>query len=221
MLKVLVFDLDDTLFPEQQFVLSGLQAVSKWLEHQYKISNFFEIAWQYFQAGERKTIFNQVLTSLGIAYQPELIQVLLEIYRNHQPQISLHKDAEWVFDYFKAEKKFGLITNGLLTTQQTKVRVLGIASYFDAVVYCGAFCPEYWKPSQYPYLKLMELTGYNSSDYLYVGDHPFKDFIAAKQLGWTTVRICRPDGEFTHLTADATHEAHYKITSLYELKQII
>lgn len=221
MVQVLVFDLDDTLFPEHQFVRSGLKAVSAWLHRQYAITNFFETAWQVFQMGERRTIFNQALESLGISYPPELIQVLLEVYRNHQPQISLHEDAQWIFNHFKADKKFGLITNGVLRTQQNKIERLGIASQFDTIIYCGAFSYEYWKPSQYPYLRMMESTGYAGPEYVYIGDHPDKDFIAAKQLGWTTVRICRPDGEFSHLTADASHDAHYRITSLYELPHLI
>ncbi|WP_416665981.1 HAD family hydrolase [Egbenema bharatensis] len=220
MLKVLVFDLDDTLFPEHQFVWGGLQAVGEWLEHRYQVADFFEIAWQLFKAGERKTIFNQTLDDLGVDHSPELIQILLKIYRHHHPKLSLHEDAKWAFDYFKTDKKIGLITNGALTIQQNKVKALEIASRFDAIVYCGAFEPECWKPSPYPYLRMMELTGHRGCEHLYVGDHPVKDFIAAKQLGWTTIRICRPDGEFTHLTADAAYEAEYQITSLYELKQI-
>ncbi|HEY9661155.1 MAG TPA: HAD family hydrolase [Allocoleopsis sp.] len=221
MLKVLVFDLDDTLFPEHQFVLSGFQAVSEWLYHQYGITNFFETAWKLFQTGQRVKIFNQALDDLCIAHEPEFIQDLVSIYRQHQPKISLHEDARWVFDYFKTDKKFGLITNGGLITQQNKVEVLGIASRFSSIIYCGEFASEYWKPSPYPYLKMMESTGCDGSEHVYVGDHPGKDFIAAKTLGWTTVRICRPDGEFSQLTTDDAHDAHFKITSLYELDQII
>jgi putative hydrolase of the HAD superfamily len=218
--KILVFDLDETLFPERQFVRSGLQSVGQWLAEQYCIHGFFEAAWQRFEAGERKFIFNQALNQLGIHDHPGLIQELLQIYRNHFPHLTLYPDAEWILKSHLSPK-FGLITNGALQTQQNKVKALKISSYFDAIVYCGAFAPEYWKPHPYPYLQLMETTGYAGSDCWYVGDHPVKDFIAAKQLGWTTVRICRPEGEFSHLTVDKTHEAQYRITSLYELKQLV
>jgi putative hydrolase of the HAD superfamily len=219
--KILVFDLDDTLFPEHQFVQSGLQAVGQWLVEQYHIHYFFEAAWQRFETGERKFIFNHALNELGISDRPEFIQELLKVYRNHVPHLTLHPDAEWILKSFDLSQRFGLITNGALQTQQNKLKALKISSYFDAIVYCGAFAPEYWKPHPYPYLKLMEITGYAGSNCWYVGDHPVKDFIAAKQLGWTTVRICRLDGEFSHLTADETHDAHYRITSLYELKQLV
>lgn len=41
MIKVVVFDLDDTLFPEHEFVLSGFRVVSNWVTTQYSITGFF------------------------------------------------------------------------------------------------------------------------------------------------------------------------------------
>ncbi|NJR59173.1 MAG: HAD family hydrolase [Cyanobacteria bacterium CRU_2_1] len=220
MTKVLVFDLDDTLFPEHQFVFSGFQAVSDWMLEQYSVSGFFEIIWRLFKHGKRRTIFNQALEYLQIPYKPSLIQELVQIYRDHTPMIALYEDAQWALDYFKTNKQLGLITNGYLTTQQNKVEALGIVSRFNAIVYCGAFSYKYWKPSPVPYLQMMELTGCEGTEYIYVGDHPYKDFIAAKNLGWITVRICRADGEHVNMTVEEHYDANIKITSLYELKNI-
>jgi putative hydrolase of the HAD superfamily len=40
----LIFDLDDTLFPERDFVFSGFQAVGDWLETNLSLSGFAEVA---------------------------------------------------------------------------------------------------------------------------------------------------------------------------------
>lgn len=67
---------------------------------------------------------------------------------------------------------------------------------------------------------MMEFTGCEGVEYMYVGDHPYKDFVAAKTLGWLTLRICRKDGEYRNVMAEENHDAHFKIRSLYELKDL-
>lgn len=218
--RVLVFDLDDTLFPEHEFVLSGFQAVSDWVQSKYAIFGFFDVAWKLFQEGKRGKIFDQTLDNLEIKYERSLIEELVQVYREHKPAISLHEDAQWAINYFKSEKQLGIITNGLLKTQQNKVKSLGIESSFDEIVYCDVYGSENWKPSPVPYQKMMEFRGFEGVEYMYVGDHPYKDFVGAKNLGWITLRICRNDGEYAHVMAQENHDAHFKIRSLYELQDL-
>ncbi|KAB8321057.1 HAD family hydrolase [Tolypothrix campylonemoides VB511288] len=218
--KVLVFDLDDTLFPEHEFVFSGFQAVSDWVQSKYEIYGFFDVAWKLFKEGKRGKIFDQTLDDLEIKYEPSLIQELVQVYREHKPAISLHKDAQWVLDNLKSEKQLAIITNGFLKTQQNKVRALGIESSFDEIVYCDVYGSKNWKPSPVPYEKMMEFTGFEGDEYMYIGDHPYKDFVAAKKLGWITLRICRKDGEYANVMAEENQDAHFKIKSLYELQDL-
>jgi putative hydrolase of the HAD superfamily len=218
--KVLVFDLDDTLFPEHEFVSSGFQAVSDWVQSKYAIFNFFDVAWKLFNEGKRGKIFDQTLDYLDIKYERSLIEELVQVYRGHKPAIFLHEDAQWAINYFKSDKQLGIITNGFLKTQQNKVRSLGIESSFDEIVYCDVYGFENWKPSPVPYQRMMEFTGFEGSEYMYIGDHPYKDFVAAKNLGWLTLRICRKDGEYTNLITEENHDAHLKIRSLYELQAL-
>ena len=62
-LQLLAFDLDDTLFPEREFVKSGFGAVAQHLSNFYKVDGptFFHTAWHLFENGSRGTIFNQAL----------------------------------------------------------------------------------------------------------------------------------------------------------------
>jgi putative hydrolase of the HAD superfamily len=219
-IKVLVFDLDDTLFPEREFVLSGFRSVGNWMLDTYSVSGVFEVAWGFFQEGRRNLVFNQTLEYLGVQYEPSLIQELLQVYRMHPPVVSLFEDAKWALTHFKQCKRLGLLTNGYLATQQNKVKALGIEPFFDSIVYCDLYGSENWKPSPLPYQKMMEFTGVRGLECLYVGDHPHKDFVGAKHWGWTTVRICREGGEFTGLAADRSNEADYEIKTLYELYEI-
>ncbi len=56
-----VFDLDDTLYNEKEFVLNGYFKVAKYLKKKFKINNSYnEIKKIHFSRG-RKEIFNKIL----------------------------------------------------------------------------------------------------------------------------------------------------------------
>lgn len=223
MIKALVFDLDDTLFPEHEFVLSGFQSVSKELATKYSLSGFFEVAWQLFREGKRNNVFNLTLEELGFEYEQGLIQELLHIYRQHKPIISLHEDAKWAINYFKFKnyQKLGIITDGYLLTQQNKVKALGIEVLFDTIVYSDLYGRENWKPSPVPYQKIMSTLNCQGNECVYVADNPNKDFITARKLGWLTVQICREGGEYSKIIPLDSYDANFKITSLFELQKIL
>ena len=220
MIKVIVFDLDDTLFPEREFVRSGFQAVGHWMLKKYSVTGFFAAAWSLFEQGKRGQIFNLSLEQLGVEYEPLIIQQLLQVYREHQPKLSLHRDARWAIDYFRGSKQLGIITDGYLTTQRNKVAALEIENNFDIIIYSDLYGRENWKPSPVPYLKVMDFIGGRGSECLYVGDNPHKDFVTAKKLGWITIRICRQDGEYSSVTVEAEYEADLTIFSLTELDEL-
>ncbi|MBE9166663.1 hypothetical protein IQ238_03645 [Pleurocapsales cyanobacterium LEGE 06147] len=78
MIKILVFDLDDKLFPEHKFVRSGFKAVGAWMLNEYSVADFFEVAWQFFEQGKRGKIFNLTLKQLGMADEPLIIEKMLQ-----------------------------------------------------------------------------------------------------------------------------------------------
>jgi putative hydrolase of the HAD superfamily len=221
MIESIVFDLDDTLFPEQEFVKSGFKAVDDWVLKNYCVKNFYQIALCFFERGERGGIFDLTLKSLNIKYNPSTISELVGIYRNHEPKISLFDDAKEIIDHYKNRKKLGIITDGYLKVQRSKVRSLGIQEDFDAVIYSDLYGSTGWKPSPKPYQKAMDLLNCLGSQCIYVGDNPIKDFITAKVLGWRTVQVCRENGIHPTISPSKNHEADIKISSLVELKDCI
>lgn len=221
MIKVLVFDLDDTLFPEHEFVRSGFQAVANWLEQKYSITNFFAIASKLFEQGIRGKIFNLALEEMGVKCNSETIVELLQVYREHFPKIALHNDAESAISYFKSKKKLGIITDGYLKVQQNKVQALRIETDFDWIIYTDFYGRDCWKPSPIPYLKAMEWSQATGSECVYVGDNPNKDFVTAKQLNWLTIQICREFGEYTNVITSSNYKADLQIESLIDLMEVI
>ncbi len=218
MINAVIFDLDDTLFSEHEFVRSGFCAVGSWVERRFAQPDFFPVAWKLFHQGERTRIFDRALETLAIPHDPELIQEMVEVYRDHFPQLTLLADAQAILDEIGGKKKLGIITDGFLNAQKNKVRALRLEERFDAIVYSDEFGRENWKPSPRPYQEIMRLLRCPGSECLYVGDNPAKDFVSARTLGWKTVQICRENGVYAGVTPkDAGHAPDGKISSLTEL----
>lgn len=221
MIKALVFDLDDTLYLEKSFVLSGFRAVGGWLHENYGLSGFEEAAARLFYKGYRGNIFNQAFLELNFEYSYPLITIIVELYRNHSPEINLLEDAAWALRSLSKTYKLGLLTDGHLITQKNKVSVLGIEHYFKAIVYTDEFGREHWKPSTIPFNLLLNKLECSSCECVYVADNVVKDFFAPRQLGWKTIQVCREDGVYGAEVARDGYQADLKIATLYELESLL
>ena len=221
--QVIVFDLDDTLYPEADFVRSGFQAVDLVLQSR-GISGFHLHANTLFQEGLRGKIFDAALVKLGAPATPELIGELVNIYRSHLPRLTLFPDARWALDYFGQHSKIALLTDGFAAVQRNKVQGLGLGNTFAAFIYTDELGRDAWKPSPTPFLKIAAMLEMQDTmeSLVYVADNPTKDFIAPNQLGWTTVRVRRSGGEYSALEPrDASHAPRHEISSLEELPGVL
>ena len=222
--RVVVFDLDDTLYPEIEFVKSGFHAVASFLKETGKVSeDLYGRMWQKFCSGSRRTIFNEMFADAGMADDMELIRKSVDVFRYHQPAICLSPDAWPVLEFFRARKKLCLLTDGYLRMQKNKVRALEIEHFFDIIVFTDELGgPEFWKPHPAGYEKIMNSFNVSGSGCAYIGDNPNKDFLSARRLGWKTVRIERPEGIYSMVEAPgAGYEAEITITDLGDLETII
>jgi putative hydrolase of the HAD superfamily len=215
--RLLVFDLDDTLYPERLYALSGFRAVGEWLAAERSVAGFAEAAARLFAEGCRGTVFNEALDGLGVASDGPLISTLVDVYRRHAPAIRLHDDAAWALDYFGRSRTLGLLTDGHGVTQRKKVEALGIACRFASIVYTDDFGRDCWKPSPVSYRAVMEATGVEGSACVYVADNPAKDFVTARALGWATVQVLRGDGEYRDVRPAPGYHADHVIPCLYDL----
>jgi putative hydrolase of the HAD superfamily len=216
--RVIVFDLDDTLFPEHQYVQSGFRAVSAYMREKGLIGqDVFPALWRRFNAGEHSLIFNSVLEDYGIVPQKNVIDELVMVYRTHRPEISLFPDAQAALAYFQGRKPLALLSDGYLQTQTAKLEALGIRHYFSAIVLTDQLGRDCWKPSPAGFEEIMQTLGNVPAEYVYIGDNPKKDFTAPRQLGWQSIRVRRPEGVYTRESAPSdAFEADFEVEDLYQ-----
>ena len=201
-LKAIVFDLDDTLYSERDFVLSGFKAVASWASINLGIrqEQGYATLFNLYSEGVRNNTFDRWLTIHEID-RPELIPMLLDIYRQHSPTISPFPEAIYLLEILTKFYKIGLVSDGYLEVQQRKWSALGIDHFFDAVVFSDALGRENWKPSIAPFKLVLEQLNISPELSVYIADNPRKDFLGARQLGMYTIQVKWTESEYSNLQA--------------------
>lgn len=190
-LRAVVFDLDDTLLPEWQYVRSAYGAVAR---HVYPDPEAAREAqgwlWSRFLNGEHSGSLGALLERAG--REEEEVGPLLEVYRSHSPAVRLSAGVQRTLrDLRGAGLRLGVVSDGPLVTQQRKAEALNLAAWVDEIRLTDAWGREYWKPHARAYEDLQAAWGLQEAELAYVGDNLVKDFVAPNALGWRTVCLRR------------------------------
>ena len=206
---VIVFDLDDTLYDEKEFVKSGFLEVSEYLGDR----RYFEFMWSEFVTNGSGKIFDKLIDKFSIK---EDITKLIEIYRFHTPRITLPSSSKKVLKY-ALNYKSAIITDGHYITQKNKYQALGLDKYIDLPIFTDFYHTK--KPELKPFKMVMEK--FADSEYIYISDNPKKDFIAPKELGWKTLRYKNPNGIYRDIENNADIEVYSREEILKVLQKDI
>ncbi|MGM9804542.1 MAG: HAD family hydrolase [Muribaculaceae bacterium] len=218
--KIIVFDLDDTLYKEKDFVKSGYRAVSQYLEQHHNITGAYDAMLQAFEAHANPF---DALAPLAKGSTLPPTDTLLEIYRYHKPDITLSRETQLTLDYLAGEDAIlCLITDGRSITQRNKIEALGLTQYFDEENISISEEIGAEKTQPLPFKEMMKKHS-AASHFYYVGDNTAKDFFWPNRLNWTTICV-EDNGVNIHkqnFEGDRTHNPDIIISSLYELTSVI
>ncbi|OEK08590.1 hypothetical protein A8C32_03835 [Flavivirga aquatica] len=215
--KVVIFDLDDTLYNEVDFLKSAFKDISFKLSAQihgdqtaiYNDMLDFYIA--------RKNVFKLIIEKY---HCPFSVDQLLNLYRTHKPELFLKPENTQVLDYLKKNKvSLGLLTDGRSIEQRNKIKAMKLDVYFSEIIISEEFGSE--KPNIENY-KYFEKT-FKEGKYFYIGDNLKKDFITPNKLGWTTVCLLNKGLNIHSQNFNIPFEylPNHKINSLKEIMNII
>ena len=191
-MKAIIFDLDNTLYPENTYVKSGFEAVAKYLcdKYGFNFDSLMSKIIDIFNEDGRGSVFDRLVNDLDIA---ENISTLVYIYRYHFPDISLYSETIPILNNLKRNNKLALITDGRSFVQKRKVDALNIEKYFDIIIFTDVLGEKFWKPSTEPYKLVLSVLNCDAEDSYYIGDDPYKDFKAPKQLGMKSIQVKMED----------------------------
>lgn len=218
-IRAVVFDLDDTLYPEREFAFSGFRAVSEWLQRKIACTSDPEaIMRKLFDSPHRGQVFDQVLKELGCEQSAELVPQMVDYFRQHSPVIRLHPDAISAMDRWAGRFLMGIVSDGFLSVQQKKVQALGLESRINLVILTDRWGREFWKPHPRAFQEIEKTWQVSGRACLYIADNPRKDFIAPVQLGWRTVRVCRLEGVYCQEESAEGGNPEFTISSLDQIE---
>lgn len=200
-MRVICFDLDDTLYKEIDYLKSAYSEIAEYAAGQctgcsdsvniltIKAYNRMLDAYR-----EGLNAFEELNRFLGLELP---VSDYLYIYRNHKLKIALSEDVVQTLDALNAEDiRLGLITDGRSVQQRNKIKALGLGRWIENedVVISEEFGSE--KPAFANYEYFMNRYP-ECHDFTFVGDNLKKDFVAPNALGWMTVCL-KDDGRNIH-----------------------
>lgn len=218
-----IFDLDDTLYPERQHAHSGFRAAGQHARQAWGIEGLADEMIRRLDEGHLGQVFPMSIAALMPEHDDHHIAEIREAYRDHAPEIELFDDGRWALEHFGARGTLGLITDGNAAVQARKIEALAIAHHFDEIVLTGGLgAPrEFHKPHPRSYEIIEQRIGHPGDHYVYIGDNPAKDFITPNARGWTSVQVMRERTIHDQHAVAEGGAPHHRIDTLRQLPAIL
>lgn len=213
---ILVLDLDDTLYDENSFVISGFRSVAKLISplSDYSIEQLVDWMTEDLMSNGRGQIFNNCLKRIN-HYSDELLKACIDNYRYHKPEIVIFKEAIELLNRYARVPKY-LVTDGNPDVQNSKIDALKIRPHFEGIYPTWSFGKDWHKPSLLPFSEIARRENVALSDICYIADDPYKDFVLLNAVGASTVRVLT--GRFKNVRLSEDYEAIVQINDLSQFR---
>ena len=201
-MRAAIFDLDDTLYERELFVLSGFAAVADDVERRFGLPAPWMLATlkRARVRGHEGRELQALCADHGLP--DTLIPELVDVIRHHEPELTLGSVASAVIAQLRADGwRTAILTNGFPATQRRKVDALGLEARVDAVLYAEEHAPG-GKPSRAAFDAAVAAVGVPASQVVFIGDDLVKDIQGARAAGLSTIRVAGA-GELRRTDNDA------------------
>lgn len=179
--KAIIFDLDDTLYKEVDYVESAFTEIAKCISTDVGLQHTIVLNEMMNLFRSHQEVFKTTLNKFGCNRS---LEKLIEIYREHVPKIELASSTKKVLQtLLDNQVPMGLLTDGRSIQQRNKIRALNIEDVFEKIIISEEYGSE--KPDEANYLVFEHF--FDAENFVYVGDNLKKDFVSANYLGWETI----------------------------------
>jgi len=216
--KLIAFDLDNTLYDETMYFNHSFKIITQYLENEFNIDpkKSGKSLWKILRKNGKH--YHRLFDDLLIEYkvEPKNLQNLLYLFKSVNKKLFLFPNVRNLLRELEKRYQLSMITSGMHEVQKNKIKLLNIQNFFDPVIYSSLLKKD--KPDQIPFRELMKLTKINAEDIVYVGDNPFDDFIAPNNLGILTIRVYNSD--FKNIKIKEQNDAKIKLENIIDMKKI-
>jgi putative hydrolase of the HAD superfamily len=189
-LRAVLFDLDDTLFPQADWLDGAWTAVADAGRAQGVDAAAFEAALRAVaaQGSAKGHIIDRALGRVGRADVD--VAPLVARFAAHAPAgLDPYPGVADALADLGRRTPLGLVTDGDPGIQRAKLAALGIEPLFTVVVLSDELGREHRKPSPVPFRAALDALGVAATDVVHVGDRPDKDVRGASAAGIRAVRV--------------------------------
>lgn len=214
--SVIVFDLDDTLYSEFDYKVSGIRAVCTQLATLYPPYSAADLL--ALLDLHKSDWLDRLCAHCGLNEAEK--SSLLWHYRLHQPDIQPYMPSESLLALIRQFAASALISDGRSLTQRLKLHALGLGNCFDHVLISEAFASEKPQPERFDFIR----SRYPGKQWIYIGDNIKKDFVTPNRQGWLSIGLkASANNIHQHDAADfpAEHQPHLWINNLNEIKDLL
>ena len=195
-MRALFLDLDDTIYSERMFKMSGFKAVASWLEANSILEFKIALSSMTDIITKKGTLFSKVFDTLCKQHSinSKVIPLLVEVFSLHKPNLRLYHDFyDFMENYNLTNFEMGLITDGIRSVQRRKIESLKLDKFVkpSRMIITNDLLPPMDKNNPEVFFRASRMVGLSGKDCVYIGDNPYKDFKHPKEQGWYTIRIRR------------------------------
>ena len=223
-IKLLSFDLDDTLWPCKPTIMAAEHKLYEWMQQRVpEITDCFDIETlrshrlnflntRQELAHDMSALRIESLKALAaeMKIDSDWVNEAFELFYEARQQITLYDDVSSVLDALQPQYRMTALTNGNASIEKT-----GVAHWFEFSV--SAAEVGHQKPHPLFFETMLNRAGLAASEVLHIGDDPHRDVQGAFDAGIHSVWLNREGQPWQH----DDYQADRQIESLSALPEIL
>jgi putative hydrolase of the HAD superfamily len=223
-IKLLTFDLDDTLWPCKPTIIAAENRLYEWMQQRvpqiterhdneallHKRRDFMQRRPDLLHDMSKLRIESLKALSDEIGLEYDWIEEAFEVFFLARQQVDLYSDVAPALDRLSTEYTLVAVTNG-----NADISLTGVDRWFNFSV--SAADVGHQKPHPLVFQTAMAKAGVAPDETVHIGDDEQRDIFGASEAGIRTVWLNRSDRDWNHTECEADHH----IRSLAELPEIL
>lgn len=189
LVRAVLFDLDDTLVPQRQWLDGAWDAVATAAERLGADRSALRqaLADEAAAGSARGQLIDRAVARVhpGLAVEP--LVAAFVAYR--RPVLTPYPGAASVLARCRERAGVAVVTDGRPEIQRAKLRAAGLDGHVDVVVCSDDLGRAHRKPDPLPFRTALDQLGAEPGNAAFVGDRPETDMVGARRLGIFAVRV--------------------------------